>query len=63
MWQGKWDPPYIHLYTPCILEIGLNSDDGLEESRARDKERFAFFEYATPEAQEVINRKKEEGLL
>jgi pyruvate ferredoxin oxidoreductase beta subunit len=41
----------------------LNSDDGLEESRARDKERFAFFEYATPEAQEVINRKKEEGLL
>jgi pyruvate ferredoxin oxidoreductase beta subunit len=56
-------PTYIHLYTPCILEIGLNSDDGLEESRARDKERFAFFEYATPEAQEVINRKKEEGLL
>ncbi len=56
-------PTYIHLYTPCILEIGLNSDDGLEESRARDKERFAFFEYATPQAEEVINRKKEEGLL
>jgi pyruvate ferredoxin oxidoreductase beta subunit len=31
--------------------------------RARDKERFAFFEYMTPQAEEVINRVKEEGLL
>ncbi len=56
-------PTYVHLYTPCILEIGLNSDDGLDEMRARDKERFAFFEYVTPEAEEVIARVKEEGLL
>ncbi|MEN3033916.1 MAG: thiamine pyrophosphate-dependent enzyme [Aquificaceae bacterium] len=56
-------PTYIHLYTPCILEIGLNSDDGLDEMRQRDKERFSFFEYITPQAQEVIDRKKEEGLL
>ena len=56
-------PTYIHLYTPCILEIGLNSDDGLDEMRARDKERFSFFEYMTPQAEEVIARKKEEGLL
>ncbi len=56
-------PTYIHLYTPCILEIGLNSDDGLDEMRARDKERFAFFEYKTPEAEEVIAKYKAEGLL
>ncbi len=56
-------PTYIHLYTPCILEIGLNSDDGLEEMRRTDKERFKFFEYMTDEAKEVIQRKKEEGLL
>ncbi len=56
-------PTYIHLYTPCILEIGLNSDDGLDEMRRTDKERFKFFEYMTDEAKEVIQRKKEEGLL
>jgi pyruvate ferredoxin oxidoreductase beta subunit len=56
-------PTYVHLYTPCILEIGLNSDDGLEEMRSRDKERFNFFEYMTPHAEEVINKVKEECLL
>ncbi len=56
-------PTYIHLYTPCILEIGLNSDDGLEEMRRTDKERFKFFEYMTPEAKEVIEQKKKEGLI
>ncbi|MCX8075444.1 MAG: thiamine pyrophosphate-dependent enzyme, partial [Aquificaceae bacterium] len=56
-------PTYVHLYTPCILEIGLNSDQGLDEMRQRDKERFAFFEYVSEPAKEVIERKKEEGLL
>ena len=56
-------PTYVHLYTPCILEIGLNSDDGLEEMRRTDKERFKFFEYMTDEAKEVIQRRKEEGLI
>ena len=56
-------PTYVHLYTPCVLELGLNSDQGLWEMRERDKERFKFFEYMTPEAEEVIKRKKEEGLL
>ncbi|MFN7064762.1 MAG: thiamine pyrophosphate-dependent enzyme [Aquificaceae bacterium] len=56
-------PTYVHLYTPCILEIGLNSDDGLDEMRQRDKERFTFFEYISEPAKEVIERKKEEGLL
>ncbi len=56
-------PTYVHLYTPCILEIGLNSDDALMEMRTRDKERFRFFEYISDEAREVIERKKEEGLI
>lgn len=56
-------PTYVHLYTPCILEIGLNSDQGLEEMRNRDKERFEFFEYISPAAQEVIEKRKAEGLL
>ncbi len=56
-------PTYLHFYTPCILEIGLNSDDGLMEMRDKDKERFKFFEYVSPQAEEVIAKKKEEGLL
>ncbi|MEZ0322905.1 MAG: thiamine pyrophosphate-dependent enzyme [Hydrogenothermaceae bacterium] len=56
-------PTYVHLYTPCILEIGLNSDQGLEEMRSKDKERFEFFEYISPQAQEVIEKRKAEGLL
>ncbi len=56
-------PTYIHLYTPCILEIGLNADDGLDEMRKRDKERFSFFEYKTPEAEEVISKYKMEGVV
>ncbi len=56
-------PTYVHLYTPCILEIGLNSDDALEEMRGRDKERFKFFEYISEKAKEVIERKKQEGLI
>lgn len=56
-------PTYIHLYTPCILEIGLNSDQGLEEMRNKDKERFEFFEYVSPVAAEVIKKRKAEGLL
>ncbi|MCX7738284.1 MAG: thiamine pyrophosphate-dependent enzyme [Hydrogenothermaceae bacterium] len=56
-------PTYIHLYTPCILEIGLNSDQGLEEMRSKDKERFEFFEYVSPAAAEIIEKRKAEGLL
>ncbi len=56
-------PTYLHMYTPCILEIGLNADQGLWEMRQTDKERFKFFEYMTDEAKEVIKKKKEEGLL
>lgn len=56
-------PTYVHLYTPCILEIGLNSDQGLEEMRSKDKERFEFFEYVSPAAAEVIEKRKAEGLL
>ncbi|ACG58317.1 thiamine pyrophosphate protein domain protein TPP-binding [Hydrogenobaculum sp. Y04AAS1] len=56
-------PTYIHLYTPCILEIGRNADEGLEEMKLGDKERFSFFEHMSPQAEEVIKAKKEEGLI
>ncbi len=56
-------PTYVHLYTPCILELGLNSDQGLWEMRQRDKERFKFFEYMSEEAKKVIEEKKKEGLI
>jgi len=49
-------PTYIQLYTPCILEIGKNSMEGLQEMRDSEKptERFAFKEYMSEPAKELL---------
>jgi len=43
---------YEELYTPCILEIGKDSQEGLHEMRDAEKpnERFAFKEYVSEPA-------------
>jgi pyruvate ferredoxin oxidoreductase beta subunit len=56
-------PTFINIYTPCILEIGLGANDGLGEMKDKDKERFAFYEHISPEAEEYLAKCKEEGLL
>jgi len=49
-------PTYVQLYTPCILEIGKQSMEGLQEMRdSEGKEgRFAFKEYITDEAKQYL---------
>lgn len=49
-------PTYIQLYTPCILEIGKNSMEGLQEMRASEKpgERFQYKSYITDEAKQYL---------
>ncbi len=49
-------PTYIQLYTPCILEIGKQSMDGLQEMRDSEgrEGRFAFREYITDEAKAYL---------
>jgi pyruvate ferredoxin oxidoreductase beta subunit len=49
-------PTYLQLYTPCILEIGKNSMEGLQEMRDSEKpsERFAYKEYMTDEAKQFL---------
>jgi pyruvate ferredoxin oxidoreductase beta subunit len=44
------------MYTPCILEIGKNSMEGLQEMRDSEKpgERFAYKEYITDEAKQYL---------
>ncbi len=59
----KIGPTYIHLYTPCILEIGLSANEGLWEMKEQDKERFVSFKYVSPEAEEYLKECKKEGLL
>lgn len=56
-------PTYVNLYTPCILEIGLSSNEGLGEMKSQDKGRFEFYKYVSPEAEEYLAKCKEEGLL
>ena len=49
-------PTYIQLYTPCILEIGKNSMEGLQEMRDSEKptERFAYKEYVSEPAKQFL---------
>jgi pyruvate ferredoxin oxidoreductase beta subunit len=56
-------PTYIHLYTPCILEIGLSANEGLWEMKEQDKGRFDSFRYVSPEAEAYMAECKEKGLL
>jgi len=47
---------YLQLYTPCILEIGKNSMEGLQEMRDSEKptERFAYKEYISEPAKQLL---------
>ena len=55
-------PTFVQLYTPCILEIGKQSMEGLDEMKDSEKigGRFVQKEFVTPQAQEVIDRLKQE---
>jgi pyruvate ferredoxin oxidoreductase beta subunit len=49
-------PTYLQLYTPCILEIGKDSMEGLQEMRDAEKPsgRFAFKEYLSEPAKDLL---------
>jgi len=49
-------PTYLQMYTPCILEIGKNSMEGLQEMRDSEKpsERFAYKEFVSEPAKELL---------
>jgi pyruvate ferredoxin oxidoreductase beta subunit len=49
-------PTYLQLYTPCILEIGKNSMEGLQEMRDAEKpgERFNYKEFISDEAKAFL---------
>jgi len=55
-------PTFVQLYTPCILEIGKQSMEGLDEMKSSEKigERFVPRTYVTDEGQEIIDRLKVE---
>jgi len=55
-------PTFVQLYTPCILEIGKQSMEGLDEMKDSEQigGRFVKREYITDEAQAVIDRLKQE---
>ena len=49
-------PTYLQLYTPCILEIGKNSMEGLQEMRDAEKpgERFNYKEFISDDAKAFL---------
>ena len=50
-------PTYIQLYTPCILEIGKQSMEGLDEMKEAESigGRFVMKEYISEPAQELLD--------
>ena len=56
-------PTYLQLYTPCILEIGKNSMEGLQEMRDSEKptERFAYKEYISEPAKQLLAEHSRQG--
>ncbi len=54
-------PTYLQVYTPCILEIGKNSMEGLQEMRDSEKpgERFNYKEYISDDAKQFLADLKE----
>jgi pyruvate ferredoxin oxidoreductase beta subunit len=55
-------PTFVQLYTPCILEIGKQSMEGLDEMKDSEQigGRFVQKEYITDEAQKLLDSIKEE---
>ena len=55
-------PTFVQLYTPCILEIGKQSMEGLDEMKDSEQigGRFVSRTYITDEAQALIDRLKQE---
>ena len=55
-------PSFVQLYTPCILEIGKQSMEGLDEMKESETigGRFVQKEYITDEAQKLLDSIKEE---
>jgi pyruvate ferredoxin oxidoreductase beta subunit len=49
-------PTYVQLYTPCILEIGKQSMEGLDEMKDAESigGRFVMKEYITDDAKELL---------
>jgi pyruvate ferredoxin oxidoreductase beta subunit len=58
-------PTYLQLYTPCILEIGKQSMEGLAEMRDSEGpgERFEFKEYISDEAKQYLAKVESEKKL
>jgi len=55
-------PSFVQLYTPCILEIGKQSMEGLDEMKDAESigGRFVFKEYMTDEVKNFLKQKDDE---
>jgi pyruvate ferredoxin oxidoreductase beta subunit len=49
-------PTFIHAYTSCNIEYSIPTADVFKDAKEKEKGRFAFEEYMTDAAKEVIDR-------
>ncbi len=50
----KLGPTFIHAYTSCNIEYSIPTPDVFRDAKEKEKGRFAFEEYMTPEAKELF---------
>jgi pyruvate ferredoxin oxidoreductase beta subunit len=53
-------PTFIQAYTSCNIEYSIPTEDVFQDAKDKEKTRFQFEEFMTPEAQAVIERVEEE---
>lgn len=47
-------PTFIHVYTSCNIEYSIPTPDVFADAKEKEKGRFAFEEFMTPEAKELF---------
>jgi len=59
----EFGPTFLQLYTPCILEIGKQSMEGLDEMKDAESigGRFVYKEYMTDEVKKFLKEKDDEA--
>ena len=48
-------PTFIHAYTSCNIEYSIPTEEVFKDAKEKEKGRFAFEEYMTDEAKQVID--------
>jgi pyruvate ferredoxin oxidoreductase beta subunit len=50
----EFGPTFLHVYTSCNIEYAIPTEDVFKDAKEKEKGRFSFEEYMTPEVKEHL---------